>query len=524
MRENLSFTNIFKREMKLASYIIICVTTVVISLSYAMFFQVDNNSKNQEVIAGDLTFTYTNGGEINSTSNSVCFVPMTKEEAELYTSECSYKFSVRNTGTLKANYTIKLKAKEENTIELEKIKVILKKQNGETMESVYEIPKKLSEIENGILATEEMESHQNIVYSVQLYIEEESFLDGDEKKKVSFEIEGSGVVHEENGVSSETLATIYIERNALKSELVDDETVDHNLRYIGANPNNYVLFNDELWRVIGVMNNIEDEAGNKTSRVKIIRNESIGSYSWDTSDSTINAGYGINEWSQADAMKLLNPGYEDELVGGSLYWNRGSGNCYNGQSNVTTSCDFCTSGLMANARNMVASSVWNLGSNGSEVNYNNIITSKFYELEGSSNNGKFCTSGDWCNDDIIRQIKWLGYVSIMYPSDYGYATSGGATTNRATCLNTALFNWNDTSLDECKNNNWLFNQNTTKYFLTSSAGIDRARDIFILATGGDVTSDTASHSNAIYPTLYLKPNVKITTGDGSMKNPYQLKL
>ncbi len=42
-------------------------------------------------------------------------------------------------------------------------------------------------------------------------------------------------------------------------------------RYIGDAPNNYITYNDELWRVIGVF---EDENGVK--RAKIMRNESLG--------------------------------------------------------------------------------------------------------------------------------------------------------------------------------------------------------------------------------------------------------
>ena len=43
----------------------------------------------------------------------------------------------------------------------------------------------------------------------------------------------------------------------------------------------------------------------------------------------------------------------------------------------------------------------------------------------------------------------------MYVSDYGYATSGGSTTNRANCLNTVLSDdWND--YDDCYNNDWLY--------------------------------------------------------------------
>ena len=51
-------------------------------------------------------------------------------------------------------------------------------------------------------------------------------------------------------------------------------------RYIGANPNNYVKFNDELWRIIGVFDT-DDGTGKVEKRMKIIRNESIGDYAWD---------------------------------------------------------------------------------------------------------------------------------------------------------------------------------------------------------------------------------------------------
>ena len=61
-------------------------------------------------------------------------------------------------------------------------------------------------------------------------------------------------------------------------------------RYIGANPNNYVKFNDELWRIIGVFD-VADGTGKIEKRMKIIRNESMGSYQWDPNES--------NDWSTA---------------------------------------------------------------------------------------------------------------------------------------------------------------------------------------------------------------------------------
>ena len=94
------------------------------------------------------------------------------------------------------------------------------------------------------------------------------------------------------------------------TNLAYDGTVDKNLRYVGATPNNYVKFNDELWRIIGVMNNVEDENGNKTTKLKLVRYEDIGRYPWDKTKNNINNSNGVNEWSESDLYKLLNPGFD----------------------------------------------------------------------------------------------------------------------------------------------------------------------------------------------------------------------
>ena len=105
--------------------------------------------------------------------------------------------------------------------------------------------------------------------------------------------------------------------SSTKDYITNDETTDKNFRFVGKNTNNYVKFNDELWRVIGIFNTTGAD-GKKASRIKIMRNFSL-SYnfnqylSWDTSPSNINNGYGINEWSQADLMKLLNDGYSKNV-------------------------------------------------------------------------------------------------------------------------------------------------------------------------------------------------------------------
>ena len=77
---------------------------------------------------------------------------------------------------------------------------------------------------------------------------------------------------------------------------------DGNIRYSGLGDRNYVLFNCntypntscETWRIIGVFD----------GKVKLIRNESIGTYPWDNKDTTTGAeaDYGSNDWTTARLM------------------------------------------------------------------------------------------------------------------------------------------------------------------------------------------------------------------------------
>ena len=91
---------------------------------------------------------------------------------------------------------------------------------------------------------------------------------------------------------------------------------------------------------------------------------------------------------------------------------------------------------------MIETVTWKLG--GSSTYYD-VTASMFYERE----RGTTVYTG--------RPTEWVGEVGLMYPSDYGYSTSGGATTDRATCLATELYNWmSSTGFSDCYNNDWLF--------------------------------------------------------------------
>ena len=543
VKNSLSFQNIFKRETKLASYIIVCMTIVVISLSYAMFFKVEGNSNNQEVVAGEFKFTYSNGTTITNANNAKCFLPYTADEASLVVTECSYQLNVQNTSALKANYTLSLVAQAGNALEATKLKVILKKQDGTTMNVVSGYPKKVSELTNNVLVTESLEPKETVVYSVQLYFDDTSFIDGDTSKAINYKIVGSGLVDEANQdvttvppTATETITTLVSGANKSSTDvytvpnktsdsctytLAYDGTSDNNLRYVGANPCNYVKVDNEIWRIIGVMNNIDDGTGKKEARIKLIRNESIEeAYSWDSSESSVNSGLGINEWSQADLMKLLNPGYESESVGGSLYYNNSSGNCYSDDNNATTACDFTTTGLKTNLKNLVGNTLWHTGSNGTNRldSASSGLTSHIYSYERSGNTGKICTSGKHCNDTVTRTTTWNGKIGLMYPSDYGYATSGGSTSNRTSCLNKELYSWDgdDSSYSDCKNNDWLYNSGDWQWTLSPRADSSFAFNVFYV---GDIY---ANNIGLVRPSVYLISKTSILGGEGTLENPYEI--
>ncbi len=296
--------------------------------------------------------------------------------------------------------------------------------------------------------------------------------------------------------------------------LKNDNTSDYNLRYVGANPNNYVNFNNELWRIIGVMNSIDDGFGNFESKLKLVRNESIGEFSYDSSSSLENGGYGVNSWNHADIMKLLNSGYENESIGGSLYWNSLSGSCYGGTRETTKNCDFTNIGLQESSKSMISNAVWNVGSNGT-VYWDNITSSKFYELERGDVTGKICTSGTFCTDTVSRSTTWLGKIGLLYPSDYGFATSIDS------CLDKKMASWSNFS--DCFSNDWLHHSNK-QWSITPRAGDVYANDAFYLDNEGNMSyGSTAAHLLNIYPTFYLSSSVKIIGGSGTQNNPFQLQ-
>ena len=316
-----------------------------------------------------------------------------------------------------------------------------------------------------------------------------------------------------------------------------------NVRYIGKDPSNYVYFNCsdynnptadacELWRIIGVFNNVTKGDGSKENLVKIIRADPLGSYSWDykkrgvgTSTADYTGDYGSNDWSDSQLMMMLNPtsylksGYTNssdiilDTNGQEIYSKMGSyyngtkgckpAEIANGASFSCTEVDFTSTGLKNDiTRNAIEEVVWNLGGTDEDL-----TASMFYTAE----RGTIVYAG--------HATTWTGKIGLMYPSDYGYATSGGTTKDRAACLAEELFMWDHSHFSDCIGNDYLYN---SRWTLTPVS--DNAAGVLYMTVPGDDYINGAAAVDGVRTVLYLKSSISVSSGNGTSSSPYKLEM
>lgn len=265
------------------------------------------------------------------------------------------------------------------------------------------------------------------------------------------------------------------------NSLMDDNY--GNIRYYGANPNNYVYFNCddysnqssstcEVWKIIGVFNN-----GNLTHQIKIIRNESIGTYQTN--------GVG-NEEIGAFTDSYLSYTLNNEAGSKeATYWSRTLGTC---NLNINYKCDFSKTGLKnTTTRDLISNVSWFIPNSIEGDLYPNELYQG--EIDGSTTAGEM--------------------ISIMYKSDYGYATD-----IRKCNIQVNLYN-----SSECTENNWLFLGSREWIMGTTENNYYKA---YIVAENGAVVTYSLTSEANVRPTLYLKTEQTIKSGTGTLADPYQL--
>lgn len=279
-----------------------------------------------------------------------------------------------------------------------------------------------------------------------------------------------------------TKLTNYIENqfnvNASSNGLEKDTTPDLNIRYVGANPKNYVRFNNELWRIIGIFN------GN----VKLVRDDILTTYSFDnkTTAQGIETDYGTNDWTKSYLREFLN----DYYYGGKTI------TCHSETSgstatNATIICPEINK-INATAKSMIQNTVWNLGG----FVYGTKPINELYESE----RGAEVYSG--------HETKSSDFIGLIYPSDYGFASTDESCSQ-------------DPFDITCKNNNWLFKGVS---YWTISPIPSNTYNLFVVSFVGFLHFDTALYRVSVRPSLYLKADVKVVGGTGTSSDPYTLEI
>ena len=279
---------------------------------------------------------------------------------------------------------------------------------------------------------------------------------------------------------------------------------ENGIRYEGANPNNYICLDNQkegtcsntslLFRIIGLFDEEYSSDGTNSSGtkslLKIIDTNNYGGTSgkkWNSS--------GTNNWSSASLKTELNGTYLTTLLG--------------------------TSNVNSKLSSGVANAKWHLGGIGSS-NYSSIKSIEDIYIVERNTNAVY--SGNPSN--IFAE------VGLMYPSDYGYATVGGTTTDKTKCR-ASIFEWDksNSSYTDCTYNDWIFVSQISSFgsykqewFISPASSYSYyAAILYMVGYLEPYGNGYVTNNFAVRPTFYLdSETLKIVGGDGSFSNPYHI--
>ena len=243
-------------------------------------------------------------------------------------------------------------------------------------------------------------------------------------------------------------------------------------RYQGKNPDNYVWFNDELWRIIGnIPVCLEGGCANAENRVKIIRNDSIGAIK-----------YGSNStWMGSNIQNLLNTCYLGKTSSCDSY-------CYSYYTSAKGTCDYSSDGIVATDY------------------YGKMVEDVYFNV--GTGDSTFKTASNYYTQEIATHTTTASKIGLMYASDWGYAIEGftGVLGSAGSPQNSS-------------DKNWLFSNG---YEWTMSAY--SSSDPLSAHNRGYLNNSSVSAGFSIRPVLYLKSNVYVVSGTGSKVDPYRIGM
>ena len=283
-------------------------------------------------------------------------------------------------------------------------------------------------------------------------------------------------------------------------------------RYRGASPKNYVTFNNEVWRILGVFPT-DDGTGKIENRIKIIKDQSIGNNYWDVGTTAYNYSKQDNLMLLQDdnkiKVKYLEKSNEYDVIGlatpdATPFRNNWTGATLNTELNTTY-----LNSLDSTSKSMIGNTKYYLG--GKNVTYNDGYVDtplQFYSYERKISGSSYYYGSN--------PNSWTGKLGLMYLSDYGYASSN--------CENKKLYDENSSSNDirACNTTNWLFN-NDYQWLLPQNASVSNYA-FYVNWVGGVNDVIVSDNQLGVRPVLYLISSAQIIGGNGTSSSPYTLGL
>ena len=476
---------------------------MVVGVSYAAYKFSAAGTKENVISTGTISMSYSQNSFIDlkhTYPKTDTYAIATKEDK----SSMEFSVSMETSGTKQINYALAITNIEEGkTLKSDKVKIYLEKEGkvvnnfetnkGKTIDS---FKNKYIEglidsyaIYQDILTT----SNKTHNYTLTSWIDESYILPIKNETTTSkqtneetykFKVKVVGVdtpitIEEKSNVTTGVDTLIALTNNQNDSGLYTithpaDNTLqignDKDIteyRYKGANPKNYVTFNNEVWRIIGIFPT-DDGTGKIENRIKLIKDQSIGIKYWNTTQVASTSTY--NNWTGATLNTELNTTYLNSLD--------------------------------STSKSMIGNTKYYLGG----YNTSDIQKDVMYQYERKIQNAKSNEFYYGTNPN-----SFIGKLALMYASDYGYAASDECTQN--------LYNYDNAT---CKNNNWLFKGMDEWLLLQYAIHSDFA---FGVRSGGRAVSDRVYYNQfAARPVLYLISSAQITGGYGTIGSPYTLGL
>lgn len=241
------------------------------------------------------------------------------------------------------------------------------------------------------------------------------------------------------------------------NEELPNGAMDSSYRYVGANPNNYVCLTSNavpcpagnMYRIIGIID----------SRIKVVKNTSIGTIAWEESvgvDSP-SVGPGVS-WVNTTLLNYLNTTF------------------------LPTLGDF---------QKYIVNLTWNTGGVLTTYGLGTVYNAYSYEV-GLNKNDSYVTNK----------------IGLLYLSDYGYAASN------------SYWTYNLSAYSAAKSGNWLDDAGLNEWIMTANK--NNINQAYYIASNGNVSTIGVTTPLHVRPVFYLDVIMKRTGGSGTVSDPYRL--